>query len=82
MQSMLVWLTLFAIVVIAFLVGNYVARSYRMPETGWKVSLILAVLGFAGVILWTSWPPKQGIDLKGGVDQRSVTLCTKDWMSV
>ncbi len=67
MQSSLVLLTLFAIVVIAFLVGNYVARSYRMPETGWKVSLILAVLGFAGVILWTSWPPKQGIDLKGGV---------------
>ncbi len=67
MQPFVVPLTLVAIVVIAFLAGNYVSRSFRMPETGWKVSLILAVLGIAGVILWTSWPPKQGIDLKGGV---------------
>ena len=32
-----------------------------------KSSLIVAVIGIAALILVTSWPPKQGIDLKGGV---------------
>ena len=63
MQPFVVPLVLLAIVVVAALAGNYVVRSFRMPETGWKVSLIVAVLGVAAVILWTSWPPKQGIDL-------------------
>ena len=67
MQALVVPLTLLAIVFLALLAGNHVSRVYRMPDSGWKVSLILALLGISAVILWTSWPPKQGIDLKGGV---------------
>lgn len=67
MGSTLVLLALAAIVVIALLAGNYVAKSVRMPEIGWKVSLIIVVIGVSTLILVTSWPPKQGIDLKGGV---------------
>ena len=59
--------TLFAIIAIAFLAGHYVRSKMRMPETGWKVTLMLMAIGIAGVILFTSWPPKQGIDLKGGI---------------
>ena len=60
----------FALIIIAILaafLGTYVRKSLRMPETGWKVSLIVAVIGIAALILYTSWPPKQGIDLKGGI---------------
>ncbi len=67
MQPFVVPLTLLAIVLLALWAGNHVSRSYRMPDSGWKVSLILALFGISAVILWTSWPPKQGIDLKGGV---------------
>ena len=35
MQPFVVPLVLLAIVVVAALVGNYVARSFRMPDTGW-----------------------------------------------
>ena len=59
--------TLFAIIAISFFAGHYVRSKMRMPETGWKVTLMLLAIGIAGVILFTSWPPKQGIDLKGGI---------------
>ncbi len=66
-MQFIVPLSLVGIVILALLLGNYVRTSYRMPDTGWKVSLIMIVLGVATVILLTSWPPKQGIDLAGGV---------------
>ena len=58
---------LFTIIAIAFFAGHYVRSKMRMPETGWKVTLMLLAIGIAGLILVTSWPPKQGIDLKGGI---------------
>ena len=67
MLPYIVPLSLVGIVVLGLLLGNHVRSSFRMPDTGWKVSLIVIVLGIAAVILLTSWPPKQGIDLKGGV---------------
>ncbi len=67
MLSLAVPLTLILIVVFSILAGRYVSNSLRMPDHGWKVTAILLVLGMSGVVLATSWPPKQGIDLKGGV---------------
>ena len=68
MAPYIVPLAIFAgIMIVAYLAGNYVTKTLRMPETGWKVSLIVAVIGLAVWILVTNWPPKQGIDLKGGV---------------
>jgi SecD/SecF fusion protein len=67
MGSYLVLLALAGTVALALLAGNYVSRTLRMPESSWKVSLIVLVIGISAVILATSWPPKQGIDLKGGV---------------
>jgi SecD/SecF fusion protein len=66
MESYQVVLVLLAILALALLLGAYVSRSLRMPEAGWRVSLIAVCVGIAALILWTSWPPKQGIDLKGG----------------
>ncbi|MCA9151642.1 MAG: protein translocase subunit SecD, partial [Planctomycetales bacterium] len=67
MDGYLVPLLLLAIAVVAMLAGRYVAKSLRMPESGWKASLLVAVIGIAAMILYYGWPPKQGIDLKGGV---------------
>ncbi|MCP4193230.1 MAG: protein translocase subunit SecD [Planctomycetaceae bacterium] len=60
-------LALIIIAILAVFLGTYVRKTMRMPETGWKVSLIVSVIGIAALILFTSWPPKQGIDLKGGI---------------
>lgn len=57
---------LVAIVVIAVALGAFVAKNLRLPEISWKVSLVVGSLGVALLILVTGWPPKQGIDLKGG----------------
>jgi SecD/SecF fusion protein len=68
MAPYLVPLAIFAgIMLVAYLAGNYVTKSLRLPDHGWKVTLIVASIGLAVWILVVKWPPKQGIDLKGGV---------------
>ncbi len=61
------FLAALAILVISWIVGAYLARRFRMPDYGWKFSLILFSVLTAGAILATRWPPGLGIDLRGGV---------------
>jgi len=56
-----------ALLVVPFMVGNFLARSVRMPDYGWKIGLVLFSLVCGVVIMITGWPPKLGIDLSGGV---------------
>ncbi len=55
------------LMVAPFFLGNYFARSLRMPDYGWKIGIILWTLICSLVILGTKWPPKLGIDLSGGM---------------
>lgn len=50
-----------------FFLGQSLANSLRMKDYGWKIGLILCTLVATTVVLVTGWPPKLGIDLKGGV---------------
>src|SRR5690606_4594839 len=47
--------------------GFQLAKSFRMPDHGWKIALILLTITAAGAITYFGWPPKLGIDLSGGV---------------
>ena len=53
--------------VIPYLIGRYSARALRMPDFDWKIALILGSIFSSLLVLVTGWPPKLGIDLKGGV---------------
>ena len=58
------------IVVAAFLIfmlGNWVARQLRMVDHGWKIGLVSLTVAAGLLVIMTSWPPKLGIDLSGGV---------------
>jgi len=53
--------------VIPYFIGRYSARALRMPDFDWKIALILGSIFSSVLVLVTGWPPKLGIDLKGGV---------------
>ena len=61
-------LLLFLVVIVgAFGLAAAVASSLRVREYQTKLSIIFLSLFAAAAIIWSGWPPKLGIDLKGGV---------------
>jgi SecD/SecF fusion protein len=56
-----------AILIVPYFIGESIGRSLRMPDYGWKIGLILIALVAGLVIDVVRWPPRLGIDLKGGV---------------
>jgi SecD/SecF fusion protein len=55
------------IVAVSWALGVWLSKVWRMPDYSFRFGIILFAL-IAGIVicLW-SWPPKLGIDLKGGV---------------
>jgi SecD/SecF fusion protein len=52
--------------VVSLLLGMLLAQMLRMPGYGWKIGVIgIAILGSIATIFF-GWPPKLGVDLKGG----------------
>lgn len=66
MSTTIVILILVGLVVLAFLASNLVSKSFRMPEHGWRAAIVVFAVGVAILIVSTT-PFKQGIDLVGGV---------------
>ena len=60
-------LTIALTVVACFVVGGYYTRSIGLPEMGWKVGLMLSCLFVSAEMIVFKWPPRLGVDLKGGV---------------
>ncbi|MFO0867690.1 MAG: SecD/SecF family protein translocase subunit, partial [Pirellulales bacterium] len=58
---------LLGVFALPFFVGQTLANRLRMKDYGWKIGLILCVVIASTLVLVTGWPPKLGIDLKGGV---------------
>ena len=59
-------LILVGLVVAAWLLGLWSGKAVRMPDYGWKFSLIFFAIFASSVIIYRGWPPKLGIDLGGG----------------
>ncbi|MFO0904857.1 MAG: protein translocase subunit SecD [Pirellulales bacterium] len=47
--------------------GHLVASSLRMKDYGLRIGTIFMSIVATAVVLYAGWPPKLGIDLKGGV---------------
>lgn len=64
------WITLPIVVVVVFVVplllGWLWARSLRMPAYSWRIGLMLCTIVASLVTITLGWPPKLGVDLKGG----------------
>jgi len=66
MSGYLILLIVLALFVVPIPVGNYLARRVRMPDYGWRISLILWSLACATAVV-SFGEVKYGIDLSGGV---------------
>ena len=53
--------------IVPILLGNFLARRFRMPDYGWKIALILFSVLAGVAIVSFGGAPKLGIDLSGGV---------------
>jgi len=61
-------LLIFLVLVIgSFVLGNFLAWRWRLPEYGWKLGVIFSVVSVATLVCVQGWPPKLGVDLSGGV---------------
>ena len=56
-----------AFVALSFGIGNYFAKSIRMVDYGWKIGVIASSVSCACFIVAVGWPPRFGVDLRGGV---------------
>ncbi len=63
---LLVPLIAVGLVVASWLIGRWLAKAVRMPDYGWKFSLILFALFASLTTIYRGWPPHFGIDLGGG----------------
>lgn len=54
------------VLVLPFFLGNVIANAVRMPAYSWKIGLILCSVFGSLVVIYLGWPPKLGVDLKGG----------------
>lgn len=55
-----------AIFVLPILIGNWLAKSFRMPEYSWKFAVALGTVAAAGLVVWLG-NIKYGPDLSGGM---------------
>lgn len=66
MSGYLILLIVLATAILPFVIGNYLARSFKMPDYGWKIGVVL--LAFAASALISATGTIQlGPDLRGGV---------------
>ena len=54
-------------VVLTWFIASSFTKSIRMPEQLSRIWLILLVLAIAALMIATKWPPKFGVDLRGGI---------------
>ena len=59
---------LILLLVISSLLGRLLARSARMPEYATKLSIIVGCILIGTLLISSKWPPKFGIDLRGGMN--------------
>lgn len=58
--------SIIAVIVLPAIIGPWLARSWRMPDHGWRIGLVLFAIFAGAAITYFGWPPKLGIDLSGG----------------
>jgi SecD/SecF fusion protein len=66
MGAVTIGLIVLAIFVVPILVGNFLAKAFKMQDYGWKISLILGATA-ASILIITFGEFKFGPDLAGGI---------------
>lgn len=66
LTTFLLGIGIIALFVVPILIGNYLARVWKMPDHGWKFAVVLIALA-ASIVICTFGEFKFGPDLAGGI---------------
>ena len=61
------WLIALAVVAGATFLAWLIAKSLRVPDMWGRIAAVFVALAAGCTICWLGWPPRLGIDLKGGL---------------
>ncbi len=61
------WIIALAVFVVPTVVSRMVAKGLRLPDMWGRIAAVLVTLTAGATICWLGWPPRLGIDLKGGL---------------
>lgn len=61
------WLITAATLAVPTLVAWVLAKQFRAADMWGRIAAVLVALAAGSVICWLGWPPRLGIDLKGGL---------------
>lgn len=61
------WLMGVSVFVVPTLLAWLIVKRLRLPDMWGRISVVLVTLAAGGTICWLGWPPRLGIDLKGGL---------------
>lgn len=61
-------LLLIAAVVLGIYFAKLIAATLRLNDYSGRMALVLVVLLVASLMIWSKWPPKFGVDLRGGIN--------------
>ncbi|OYV89278.1 MAG: hypothetical protein B7Z73_06965, partial [Planctomycetia bacterium 21-64-5] len=56
-----------AVFIIPVVLANYLSKALRMPDHFFRMAVVLFAIFGSSAATYFEWPPKLGIDLRGGV---------------
>ncbi len=60
-------LLILGVFVLPLVLGNYLSKTLRLPDQGLRFYFVLFAVSAGLAVTLVGWPPKLGIDLRGGV---------------
>lgn len=63
-----VFLLLIAAVALGLFLARALARSLKSVDYQTRMAIVLISISVAGLMIWAKWPPKLGVDLRGGIN--------------
>ncbi len=61
-------LLLIAAVTLGWFLAKLISGSLRLSEYNGRLAIVLVALLVASLMIWSKWPPKFGVDLRGGIN--------------
>lgn len=62
-----VWMLALATIAVPTFLAWVIAKRFRASDMWGRIAAVLTAAAAGGLITWMGWPPRLGIDLKGGV---------------
>jgi SecD/SecF fusion protein len=63
-----VFLLLIAAIALGWFLANQITKGLKLSEYSGRMAIVLIALFVASLMIWSKWPPKFGVDLRGGIN--------------